>query len=388
MADGPAPRIAVWGAWYGSTNVGDVAIGQVLVSLLRQQWPDARILIPTSLAAEVVAERYGVESLHQRRELFSVLRWLGRCDLVLVGGGTPIYDDPLHLGVMLLYTSRVKRGGGKAVLYGASCRPVRSFVGRALLKASLKRMHLVTVREPRSASLLRGVLPDCRIHIFADPVFLLEPDEDAADRVLREVGLRDSEWVALAPRTFRGERRFAAHHYDLPDAWSAQAEVGAWTEVVKALVREGLYVLHVPLNDQHQDDDRVLGRRIEDLLDAGYRRRFRRLNRALDPRTVAGVFGRARMVVGSRFHSMVLAVVAGTVPVAVAYGPKTVGLMSQLGMPIGIVSLAEHLEGALAERLSYLVRRSEELRRSVCDARQRLQRLARENFDCVVQLMG
>jgi polysaccharide pyruvyl transferase WcaK-like protein len=63
------------------------------------------------------------------------------------------------------------------------------------------------------------------------------------------------------------------------------------------------------------------------------RERVRLVSRELRAAEVAAVLGSCDLVVGSRYHAVLLAAVGGAVPVGIAAHHKTVGLMSSLGVP-------------------------------------------------------
>jgi colanic acid/amylovoran biosynthesis protein len=105
-------------------------------------------------------------------------------------------------------------------------------------------------------------------------------------------------------------------------------------EAVRGVLREGLaervaLVAHCHGPTPHEDDrvaTRALAERLQGLP-------VRAVEEDLAPRELVALYGRARAVVGTRFHSVIFALAAGTPAFAVSYfGPKAQGIMDMLGM--------------------------------------------------------
>nr|CRH06549.1 Protein of unknown function [Candidatus Magnetococcus massalia] len=89
------------------------------------------------------------------------------------------------------------------------------------------------------------------------------------------------------------------------------------------------------------DDDRMVSRRIYGLLDLEVKSRVTLLEDDLDPRQLRKQIGEMDLFIGTRMHSNIFALSEGVKTLAIAYEPKTTGIMSGLHLQRYVCAMEE-----------------------------------------------
>ena len=243
------------------------------------------------------------------------LRGLRDADVVISKPGGHLYStadrrigSPAYLFTIWAATA-LKR---PTVIYAQSVGPFSSRLADALARRALRGVALASAREPRSHAWLEGAVTDpSRVHLTADEGFHLRPEvgPEGAEPVL---GITAIAWRYPG----HPDPRAAAERYE-----AALAEVARWyvdecdgrVSVVRWLT-----------GGHREDDGEVVDRVIERIDRPG---RVEAIG-PFAPLEAARRLGEMEMLVASRLHSAIFAMVAGTPAVAIEYLPKTGEIMS------------------------------------------------------------
>lgn len=217
----------------------------------------------------------------------------------------------------LLYARR------EGVAYGfapQSVGPLRSAESRRLVATLVKDSRFVFVRDRPSALLLAQCGADRdRLVTMLDSAFWVEPrSSPRLEGLLARAGV-DTGFLAVTVRGMFPMAEWTPYHQELARAID---------RVVPSVYPRAIIVANT-YSDQGLDDRpamRDLYRHIR------HRDAVTLMMEDLAPDELAALYGRARLLVGTRLHSVALALAAGTPSVAVAYAPKTWGLMELLGL--------------------------------------------------------
>lgn len=287
--------------YYGFGNAGDEALLEGLLTALR-----ARGHEPVVLSAQPAHTRrlHGVASLHRLRGLVPGL--LG-CDAVISGGGGLLQDTTsarslrYYLGVL----AAARMLGKRVVVYGQSIGPLTQR-GRHRVAAALRGIP-VFVRDQDSAALLGDLGVDSLL--VADPALLLaDPSEgaDPSERVRKE---------GREPAASRGP-------VVLVPRGGHPALTAPLVKVGRHFRETGAEVEILPLQPQKDEDEtqtllaEVDGSRLA--LEEGHRGALQR---------IAG----ARLVISSRLHGLIFALVTRTPAVGLVYDPKVSAFLTETG---------------------------------------------------------
>ena len=260
-------------------------------------------------------------------------RALAGSDLVLTRGGAfiaaagPPPNPTLQLAYWPLLFARQQ-----GVAYGISGEgigPLESRWARWMTRAVLRDAALVGVRDELSRQILigAGLRPDAVVTML-DNAFWVEPGgKEKVEAVLAREGLAGSRFLAVTCRPWKRSQRYLG---ELAAAIDRTLEDGTFDRVVlvpNALHPEGL-----------DPDDRAETGTLLGLLER--RDRAVVVDDDLGPDELVSFYGAATLVVGTRLHSTILALVGGTPVVAVSYQPKAQGVFGLVGLgdfviPIG-----------------------------------------------------
>ena len=334
-----AKRVLIAG-YYGAGNAGDEAILDAMLSSLRENIPD---LLPV-----VVSEDPASTSLvHQaesvsNRDRTAVMAEVRDCDLVILGGGGLLNDywdgslgDFFSRESALGYNSYAALAAlydKPLMLYAIGVGPLSTRSGRLYARMVAEQAQLITVRDEPSKALLEeaGVDGD-RIHVTADPAFLLPISLPALDlpRPILGVGLR---------------------HWSMnidPEAWEA--------EVAKSLdaflSRHGGSVLFLPFQRSviEENDDTAVAERVRSRMRMGESTVV--FEGAGDPRKLAGAIGRCDAMLGMRYHSVLFSLRQSIPTVGLVYDPKVRNLFASANCEECAIELDGVREDNLLHRL-------------------------------------
>ncbi|MCS6881277.1 MAG: polysaccharide pyruvyl transferase family protein [Oscillochloridaceae bacterium] len=381
---------------YSWLNKGDAAIVLGTVRAVRAVAPEADITL-VSLTPEIDRPRYAAENLRVVAGPFGLLyaahipvaarigrfaseylallgallasrltrrslprRWsAGLRDLanaiagadVAISCGGGFWQDSWGPGV-LVHVAQVMAAlaaGVPVVCLGQSVGPFRSALLRSLVGHVLRRADAVVIRESESLATIQAmrIAPE-RLHFGADMAFALDRDRPA-----RHVSM---------PRSGRLRVGVTARNWSFPHSLDRQAAQRHYEDaLVEALahllaVHDAEIVFLPQVIGPGNDDDRLVERRLAARLKRPDRVRV--IADDLAPSELIEMLGGMDMLLATRFHSAIFAMLARVPVVAIAYEHKTTGIMRRMDLgqwivPIETVSgarLIELIEAQLAQR--------------------------------------
>lgn len=370
------PNILLVNTWHDD-NKGDSAIAEATISLLLERWPAADIALVSLLhdshpgfasAYRHLQNRFPdlrihgspIPKLHVDRNrnwahVRGALSWVERAcrglvalaapqwstpmldpferaDLVIANGGHTLYSrgwrptDWIRLYRVMFPMLIARRLGTPYAIGGQSLGPFGDSVGRAWVRSVLRNAQRVVVREGTSHEIALDLgVPEDRLEQMPDMAFALQPrPSSAVDRALDEHRLSNTQfWVITVRQAYarKGRRReterFLREMEELIRGALDRAErVAIVAHTLGPISSEDDRIPSRSLYEPFRDDDRVV------LVEEDFA-----------PSELATLYGRAELVVGTRFHSVILALIAGTPSFAISYfGPKTHGIMRSLDM--------------------------------------------------------
>lgn len=228
-----------------------------------------------------------------------------------------------------------------------SIGPFRGRYNQELAKRALDYPQRFFAREQTSLDTLANIAPSAQRELAADLGFLLPARASSAADELR----------ACLARGGRPALGVSVRDYRFPDHSEPGAERERYIDAVAhavdhAIERHGFAVCFVPqvLADEVSDltVSREIAARVRNI------EQVRVIDLDLDPRELKSLYGQFDLFMGVRMHANIFALGAGIPTVAIAYEPKTRGIMEQLGMGefvVGIYGLEAPGLIALFDRL-------------------------------------
>lgn len=286
--------------------------------------------------AVTIAEFFGYATLILARRLFGPIAtsWLPAAiqqpvdalfesDLIVSkpGGFLYSYGRTASIQHQTLHLVLATLTGTEVVVYGQSIGPFQPGANTALVKWALSRANKVLARDVPSLDLCRDELGIENVELTADEAFLLEPIEQNPPPPGRSsaplVGVTILEWAF--PNTSSPAK--ARENYVATMAEfvrQMRADYDADVRIIPFVLGEG--------RTQGGDE------RITKELHARVGDPAVKMCRMTDPRHIKHMMKDLDAFVGSRMHSNILALGAGTPVMAIAYQPKTTGIMNMAGM--------------------------------------------------------
>jgi colanic acid/amylovoran biosynthesis protein len=381
------PDVRLWSEEVFSHDASDVSghldrLGLTAVPALiplRQHrgWSRPRWLAHVALAAvAVVAVRvfgWGVLKL-QPQPIAVPLRAMRDADVVVSKPGGFLYStadrrigSPTYL--ITIWASCML--GRPTVIYGQSVGPFASRLAGAVARRALRGVALATAREPRSHAWLSTALADpTRLHLTADEGFQLQPGPEPPKRP-PELGITAIAW------RFPGQPdpRAAAAVYETAVADVARwyvDECGGRVSIVRWII------------GGHREDDREVVDRL--IAEIGRPGKVEAIG-PFAPTDASRRLGQMEMLVASRLHSAIFAMVAGTPAVAIEYLPKTGEIMAMAAGEGWVVPIEQVGGGRLLEVAQALYRDLPAVRTTLSRTIPHLRGEAASNARLVAQLL-
>jgi polysaccharide pyruvyl transferase CsaB len=300
--------------YFGSGNIGDEAILQVLVSELKKSFPYGSI---TALSADPdgTSASYDISSVH-KYSVLSVLKELAFCNAFVLGGGG-LLQDATSARSLFYYSSLIflaKLFGKKTVLIAQGIGPIRN---RALLKSAMKNVDLVTVRDERSLKELTGIgAAPYKLALTADLSFLLgKPDRENGKKLLEVDGIQKcrSRLIGMAIRPpVKGK-----------DAASRYKAIAALCDhMIKEKDSQIVFLIF-----KYPDDTDAI-EQVMSFMEYSAHILFRRCT----PAEMLDVISALDGLIGMRLHSLIFASMAGIPGFGLSYDPKVESFQRSLGL--------------------------------------------------------
>ncbi len=337
--------------YYGFGNAGDEAVLWAMRQHLQELLPDLQLCV-LSADPERTAALHGTEAV-PRTDAWAVRRAIRSSEVVISGGGS-LFQDATSWRSPLFYAGLHELSCAERktlVVYAQGVGPLHRGLSRWATRRAMQRAARLTVRDPQSAQLLARLGVPGPIEVVCDPVFGVPVPEANGPSPWIGVSVRPWPTVSLGPLAEAVAR--------------AQEALGLPVRVV---------CFHEAL-DRRVCEELARHLRAEDLVVV------------TAPTEAWRAFCGACLVVAMRLHALLLATLAGAVPVGIAYDPKVQALADQLpGMEV--VSPEElscgALQTAVARAWRDRVSRTVALRAAV----HRLSERAREPARAVAALLG
>jgi polysaccharide pyruvyl transferase CsaB len=344
------PQILVSG-YYGFGNAGDEAILSSLLADIRDVRPRAKITVVSGNPPDTELE-YAVDAVHWQ-DVSEIARAAQDADFMILGGGGLFQDHwpPRPENLLTPRHANIDNWAGFALLAhltdtplmisGVGVGPLTTQAGRDYARLACSQAAAISVRDEASAGLLAEAGVDAaRIVVAADPAYLLEPVPVEPPT--------SGPTIAVALRPW-GEHPTRA-------AWTTEV-AGGLDAVVERL---DIDLTFIPFQQS------VAPIENDGALAAAVCEHMRHIDRTTiaradyGPSEIAGLFAQAELVVGMRLHSIELAAVASTPPVAISYDPKVRRAMHDLGLDDLTIELANLHRQTLADAIvSTFERRNE-----------------------------
>jgi len=254
------------------------------------------------------------------------------------------------------------------MLYANGIGPITKKRNIRCVKNVVNKTDLVTLRERNSRAELQGLLDEnVPVFVTADPVYALENgDRASVDEAIRNSGIPDgAEFFIIALREWKYSDK------------EIEAKIAEFADAVSQ--KYGIIPLVVPMQDIY---DKEISERIAMKINS----RCGQLECGLPPKTMMGIVGRAKFVVGMRLHTLIYAVKNSVPAIALDYDPKVDAVMESVGQSFSI-----KVENIDVEKLCSLadeiIANREEICSQLYEKSQQYNVLAEKNVEMAIDLL-
>ncbi|MCL6472477.1 MAG: polysaccharide pyruvyl transferase family protein [Firmicutes bacterium] len=264
---------------------------------------------------------------------FNALESLKYADLVIVKGGQFIYNDQgglrgfLYLWRILKSISLPAKLGKTVILLGHSIGPIRGAYALRMVRKTLSRCKAIVVREEITANLMRDIGLTEKVFLAPDIAFLIEPEEPTERNDIKSM-LDNDNWlgVTVTNWSFNDSKK-----PDQKRREYIEVMIRVLTEVYKRWKLKIIFFPQVSVKSHGESDLDLIELLLNNLKENGVDAEY--ADGDLSPSKLCYLYGRCRVLLGTRLHSCILAACAGTPVVAIRYqGHKTEGVMANLGL--------------------------------------------------------
>jgi len=310
------PRVVISG-YLGFKNNGDEAMLYTMLQALDKKIQGLEPVV-LSRNPEETRNFFGVKAI-QRHDLGAILGELWRADLLISGGGGLLQDvtGPNSILYYLGIVSLAKLLNKPVIFYGQGIGPVRTLLGRTLMRLVVNRVELITVRDRESKDELAGLgVVRPRVEVTADPALGLDTGEikpELGAGILAAAGVPSgSGLVGFSVREWKGE----------------QAYKSVIARVCDDITASGRKVVFLPM---HYPGDVSVSREIASLMSGTP---FI-IERQLDFREMLALMAHTEIIVGMRLHFLIFGALLNLPMVGISYDPKVDRFLNLVDMPSG-----------------------------------------------------
>lgn len=360
------PKIVISG-YYGFHNNGDEAILYAMLQALGNMIPGLEVTV-LSREPDYTRREFNVRAI-SRNNPWQVFKALLGADMLISGGGGLLQDvtSPRSIVYYLGVMSMAMLAGKPVFCYAQGIGPVRTALGRRLVRLVVNHVKGITVRDPDSKDELAVMGVNRPLtQVTADPVLGLQPsriDKQKGRDILLSLGLEVGAPVAgISVISWKGLR-----HYKEAVAKAADDLVAAGWQVL-------LVPMHNPADIEPCREVAAMMRKKPFILDTG-----------IEYKEMLSLAANLDLAVGMRLHFLIFGAVSGVPLIGISYDPKVDRFLQSVGLPALYVEDLDH--DALSHRIKQVIKEREAIGRHLEGQVALLRERALKNAVLVAELL-
>jgi colanic acid/amylovoran biosynthesis protein len=261
-------------------------------------------------------------------------------DFIVSSGGGFINDfyAPANFGRLFgLYFAKLL--GKPVVLYAQSIGPLKKRLFRQMCRYVLNKVDLIILRDNESKKIIEAAgIKKPPIYVTADSAFSMPLSRSRSMRLKEEEfipGSKGDLHISISVRKW-GHYVGGEGHQKYINVVAALAD---W--LIKEKNANIIFASTCTGFDGYQADDRIVAREIIDLMEYSTDGNPLILNGEYTPQELSAILGKMDLHIGTRMHSNILAMLAGTPIVAIQYEFKTFDLIKDFGLEDYLVDIED-----------------------------------------------
>lgn len=258
-----------------------------------------------------------------------------KADWIIGTGGHYLTDVyyPGKLG-LLWEIQHCNRIGKNVILLGQSFGPIENKLYRQITRRILNKVDIITVRDRRSYENLREMGVDTEVRLTADLAFSMDTKkaDTSLNRVEEDPDIRGDPAISISVR-------------DWPyfDRGGMETYLSGIASICKELVRDRgatVYFLSTCTGyGGYHTDDRIPANKVCDRLPEDIEDNTHIVSGEYTPQELIRFYSDIDFHIGTRMHSLVLAILAKTPVIGIEYQFKTTGMMEMFDLENYVMSI-------------------------------------------------
>lgn len=362
---------------FGNGNNGDETVLMAMVRELCQLNPAAEITVVSGDPA-ATCKIHGVRAI--RRALsFSMIWAIARSDTVIIGGGGILIDQfhsSLKYGLVILVAKLL---GKPTMVYAIGLDTVTKRLARAAIKLSFNIVDLISLRDEASKTeMLKLGVTGTPIYVTADPAFTLdEPCRETFRETLAQAEIYEKRSPLIGISVWPTDNLNS--YQQIPYVFADLAD--------RLVETYDCMVVFLVMSTIEFEGDLRASRQIVEMMTHNDRAQVVGVD--YHPQALLAVFGQMDLIIGMRYHSLVLPAVAGVPLVGIERSkyPKNTYFLREVQQPSGGIAENLTVEGLMA-CVTKAWRERVDLTRRVILVRKDLRTRASQNVELFAQLMS
>jgi polysaccharide pyruvyl transferase CsaB len=316
---------------YGSTNIGDEAIGLSLISLINKQYLEGEISVLSfdkersrdfyeKYAKECNIKTFylipvGIRSLFRgvfKGELWHTLKEIKTCDKFILGGGGLFTDEKLFAvilwGIQAFFAYKYKK---PVYIVGQSVGPLKTRIGKWIVKKIFSKAKYINVRDEESKILLKSLKINNEIIVTCDPVFALE-------------NLQKNDQNSYLEKLNKKVEQLGYNGYFVFTIrpWIQNYEL-LYNKFIQVIAKIGrihkLLPVFIPFQLIKENDTSILNKIIDQ---NGIKDEIEVKSYTENIFEILDIIAHAKFTIGVRLHSILFSILTGAPFIAISYSPK------------------------------------------------------------------
>ena len=237
------------------------------------------------------------------------------------------------------------------------------YPGTYLLKYVFNKARFVSAREAISQKILQEVGVN-NVEITPDTAFYLQHrDKKEVAPLLERYGLKYKKFAVIIARYWNfPNSETATERVELYQNYLSTLAMTADYLVQRYVEKVALVVHTLGHHEESEDDSKPINIIYEKVENKGS---VKVINEDLAPDMLAGLYHSARIAIGTRLHSVILATASGTPSIAIAYLYKTYGVMPMLNLKNYVIDIDNIQYNDLTKLINELIAHETEYRENI-----------------------
>jgi polysaccharide pyruvyl transferase WcaK-like protein len=351
-------RVIIWGAWYGSRNIGDRLLLLTITDMLYENIGHIELTI-LSAQPDLIKEYFKppngtkYQVIKPKKQLLKLIISIVQCNVIIFGGGVPFFDQYKQALFMLFIVSVAKLFKKPYFVWCCSSYQIHHKINQYIYKYVLNHAIKTTCREKYTLEIFSNLGIKSVPEIVQDSVFsLTNYDYLDARRLINKYlpNSDDKKLFALTPRTLRIKNNEAQTHYNEKTDDDIQHQYQVYSMALDWLLEKGYLPVFIPMNTNSPDDDRLIARSIIENSKKGKEAVL--IDEMIMPRTAPALYSYFAGSIVSRVHGGVTSFLGLCPPIMYAFETKHVGIMESMGLDEFIFAVDKKPE----EIIKYLIK--------------------------------